>query len=126
VRYLVDEGLLDLHKSVLTEPDVVTDTSVDREGRMYSADLGAAVTTDTADLDPAVWRPVHKDIALLSRAATARNPPRKWYKSARHWNESAFSCHSAVSSSAMQIAICQQSRTVGRTIASRCYPATGS
>jgi len=51
---------------VFTEPDVVTETSVDREGRMYSADLGAALPTDTADLDPAVWRPAHKDIALLT------------------------------------------------------------
>jgi hypothetical protein len=33
---------------------------------MYSADLGAALPTDTADLDPAVWRPANKDIALLT------------------------------------------------------------
>jgi hypothetical protein len=60
------KALLDLRKSVFTEPDVVTETSVDREGRMYSADLGAALPTDTADLDPAVWRPAHKYIALLT------------------------------------------------------------
>ena len=64
VRHLVDEGFARPHKWVFTEPDVVTETSVDREGRMYSADLGAALPTDTADLDPAVWRPAHKDIAL--------------------------------------------------------------
>jgi hypothetical protein len=66
VRHLVDEGFARPHKWVFTEPDVVTETSVDREGRMYSADLGAALPTDTADLEPAVWRPAHKNIALLT------------------------------------------------------------
>lgn len=65
VKYLVEEGLLELDPEVFTLP-VLAKTSVEIKGAVYSAELGAEMPTDLSNLDPEVWRPIHKDIDLLA------------------------------------------------------------
>lgn len=64
VKYLVEEGLLELDPEVFTVP-VLAKTSVEIKGQVYSAGLGAEMPTDLSNLDPKVWCPIHEDIQLI-------------------------------------------------------------
>lgn len=59
---LAEQGLIAIDPEVFTEP-VLADTSIEMEGRVYSAPLGAEPPADMSELDPNVWRQVHEDIA---------------------------------------------------------------
>ncbi|WP_406817346.1 hypothetical protein [Mycobacterium sp. M23085] len=64
VKYLVQQGLLELDPEVFTVP-VLAKTSVEIKGQVYSAELGTEMPTDLSNLDPKIWRPIHEDIELL-------------------------------------------------------------
>jgi hypothetical protein len=64
VKYLVEEGLLELDAEVFTVP-VLAKTTVEIKGQVYSAALGAELPTDLSNLDPKIWRPIHEDIELI-------------------------------------------------------------
>ncbi|MBN3512294.1 hypothetical protein JYB55_26050 [Mycolicibacterium septicum] len=66
ITHLYWEGLLELDPSAFTIP-VLADTSMEKEVKMYSAEVGAPLPTDLSDLDPEVWTPVHEDLALLGK-----------------------------------------------------------
>ena len=74
---LIDKGLLAVDPAVLTDPVVVTTTSVDEEVTVRLSDVGVPIPADLtaagpAALDPEVWRTPHQDIAALRDKA---DPP---------------------------------------------------
>jgi len=64
---LAKSGLLSVAPEVFTEP-VPADVSIEMAGKVYSAELGAELPSDSSDPDPSVWRPVHEDVELPANA----------------------------------------------------------
>lgn len=67
---LIDKGLLSVDPDVLSEPVVVTTTSVDQAAKVRVSDVGVPVpplseVADLDSLDPDVWRTPHQDITAL-------------------------------------------------------------
>jgi hypothetical protein len=60
---LAEAGLLTVDPEVFNEP-VLADISIEMEGQVYSAELGAELPSDLADPDPNVWKPLHEGIEL--------------------------------------------------------------
>lgn len=65
ICYLVNEGLLELDKSVFTQ-QVVADCEIDQPTTVYCLPVGAEpMPADMAELDVSKWKQVHEDPELM-------------------------------------------------------------
>ncbi|OFJ51750.1 hypothetical protein BEL07_21235 [Mycolicibacterium grossiae] len=72
---LIEKGLLTVDPAVLSDPVVVTTTTVDEPVSVSVSDVGVPIPDDVTTLgpdalDPAVWRSPHQDLASLRREAS--------------------------------------------------------
>jgi hypothetical protein len=71
---LAEQGLISIDPEVFTEP-VLAETSIEMQGRVYSAPLGAELPPDLSDLDPNVWHQIQEDIELVNRVDGSPGDP---------------------------------------------------